>query len=493
VFLEESFQSFKEYLKGGNSQPPLFDAAFVRGLDAELRSLVQLCERLDKEPAFVQRINDLTDPDGKNPLFFKTAHFFLSDAIATWEQLSEKATERSAFVLACYYDVLRNTHFPDAAAVGELNRIAADPALNRRLAFIRTEHRLPDPASAGYFLSAATADQPSVHEQVLQHYSRFIDAAFGLKFKQGEEAAVFFKAEAPQQGPAGHARVPDANDTLEKVLEELDRLTGLENVKKDVRELINVLEVQKKRSKEGLKNIELSLHTVFLGPPGTGKTSVARLLGRIYRHLGFLSKGQFYETDREGLIAGYVGQTAAKVDKAVEESLGGVLFIDEAYALTQNVTGSDYGSEAVNTLLKRMEDHRDNLAVVVAGYTEPMKLFVESNPGLRSRFSRYFYFDHFKPSELMEIFLSFCERSDFTVGEDAQEKLQATFDLLYEKRDEGFGNARVVRNLFEKCTQNQANRIVGLPDLTQDILKILEEDDIPEPKETADGVYFAAE
>jgi stage V sporulation protein K len=284
----------------------------------------------------------------------------------------------------------------------------------------------------------------------------------------------------------------DEEDTLEKVLTELNELVGLENVKSDIKELINLLEIQKKRTSQGLKNIDISLHTVFLGPPGTGKTSVARLLGRIFKHLGFLSKGQMYETDREGLVAGFVGQTATKVDKVVSESIGGVLFIDEAYALTSNGLGNDYGSEAVNTLLKRMEDNRDNLAVITAGYTSPMKLFIESNPGLRSRFNRYFQFEHFKPSELLMVFESFCKKADFIVTEDAIEKLNDTFELLYSKKDEGFGNARVIRNLFEKCIQNQANRIIKIEIISQEILKTLTEEDIPEPKETESEVYFAS-
>ncbi|MNL39267.1 Stage V sporulation protein K [compost metagenome] len=190
-----------------------------------------------------------------------------------------------------------------------------------------------------------------------------------------------------------------------------------------------------------------------------------------------------FETDREGLVAGYVGQTAAKVNTAVESSLGGVLFIDEAYALTQNAFGNDYGAEAVNTLLKRMEDHREDLAVVVAGYTEPMKNFIESNPGLRSRFNRYFYFKDFTPNELYEIFESFCLKSDFIISTDAKEKLTDTFELLYRDKTESFGNARLVRNIFEKCIQNQANRIITLKKLSSKTLKTLTDDDIPELKE----------
>jgi SpoVK/Ycf46/Vps4 family AAA+-type ATPase len=170
--------------------------------------------------------------------------------------------------------------------------------------------------------------------------------------------------------------------------------------------------------------------------------------------------------------------------------MGGVLFIDEAYALTQNSIGNDYGSEAVNTLLKRMEDHRGDLAVVVAGYTEPMKEFVESNPGLRSRFNRYFRFEHFSPEQLFLIFENFCKNSDFVIDDDAKEKLRDTFELLYSKKDENFGNARVVRNLFEKCVQNQANRIIKLTAINQEILKTFTEIDIPEPNDTQNQVSF---
>ncbi|MGL4631701.1 MAG: AAA family ATPase [Leadbetterella sp.] len=278
------------------------------------------------------------------------------------------------------------------------------------------------------------------------------------------------------------------NDTLEKTLVELNQLIGLKQVKKNVDDLVNYLKVQKIRKKEGLKIIDLSLHSVFYGPPGTGKTTVARLLSRIFKHLGYLSKGQLYETDREGLVAGYVGQTAIKVDKVVDDSMGGLLFIDEAYALTQGLGGNDFGSEAVNILLKRMEDQREDLVVVVAGYTEPMGEFISSNPGLRSRFNRYFHFDHFLPNELLEIFEQFCKKSDFQLSVDAREKLLMIFELLFEKKNESFGNARTVRNLFEVCTQQQANRLVKLKSHTKKVLKTLQEEDIPEPNKTLEMV-----
>jgi stage V sporulation protein K len=330
-------------------------------------------------------------------------------------------------------------------------------------------------------------------QAVAQHFNFFMHFAFGQTFTDTKDlySAIGLKEEPVSSKGKFQSNIPQ-DDTLEKVMEELNSMVGLENIKKDIAELINLLEIQKKRTSGGLKNIEITLHTVFLGPPGTGKTSVARLLSRIYKHLGFLSKGQLCETDREGMVAGYVGQTATKVDKLVDYSIGGVLFIDEAYGLANNFSGNDYGAEAINTLLKRMEDHRDDLAVVVAGYTEPMKVFVESNPGLRSRFNRFFHFEHFTPSELLQIFEGLCSKTDFILSEDAKEKLNDTFELLYAKRDEGFGNARTLRNLFEKCVQNQANRVIKLAELNPDILRELTEADIPEPTETEKQVYFSA-
>ena len=237
------------------------------------------------------------------------------------------------------------------------------------------------------------------------------------------------------------------------------------------------------------------MHTVFLGPPGTGKTTVARLLGRIFKHLGYLTKGQLYETDREGLVAGYVGQTAIKTDKVLAESNGGVVFIDEAYSLTQNAFGNDFGSEAVNTIIKRMEDNRDDLAVVVAGYTEPMQVFIESNPGLRSRFNRYFYFEHLATEQLLQIFENFCKTSDFQLANEARNKVLDTFALMEEHKTDSFGNARVVRNLFEKTVQKQANRLIYWSAPKDEQLRMLYEEDIPEPNETLESIknYFPEE
>ena len=472
-----------------------FTATFIQNLEQETRTILTLCSTLNKDADFVQKINTLANPDNSNSLLLKAEHFFISDLIKAYEQNSNKEDEKSRFTLAYYYDALRNNHFANEKAIKTLNKLVSTEEFKAHLATIKKENkRSPEKPNQYFLLSVLMEKKDARLEQIWLAIQKFLQFSFDLKFAETKQLIDYlgFDDKATESQNKLVSAIPD-DDSLEKVMLELNELIGLENVKKDILELINLLEVQKKRTNQGLKNIEITLHTVFLGPPGTGKTSVARLLGRIFKHLGFLSKGQLCETDREGMVAGYVGQTATKVDKIVQESMGGVLFIDEAYSLTQNSLGNDYGAEAVNTLLKRMEDEREDLAVIVAGYTQPMKLFIESNPGLRSRFNRYFTFKHFTPQELYQIFENFCKKSDFTISEEAKEKLNDTFDLLYSKKDEGFGNARVVRNIFEKCVQNQANRIIKLKTISSEILKTLTEEDVPEPKETEGRVYFSSE
>jgi SpoVK/Ycf46/Vps4 family AAA+-type ATPase len=276
----------------------------------------------------------------------------------------------------------------------------------------------------------------------------------------------------------------EQEETLEQAMEKINALVGMEKIKEQIATLVNLIKMQKEREDRKLPATPLSLHAVFYGPPGNGKTTIARMLGRVYRALGLLKKGQLVETDRAGLVAGYVGQTAINVDNVVQKALDGVLFIDEAYALVPDDSGGrDFGQEAINTILKRMEDYRDRLVVIVAGYTDEMDRFIRSNPGLKSRFSRYFYFDHYTPEELMRIFDSFCANAKFTVRDDARKELLALLTALHGKRDHAFGNGRLVRNIFERVVERQANRLAAVTPLTDELLCTIEGADIPEEKE----------
>ena len=252
--------------------------------------------------------------------------------------------------------------------------------------------------------------------------------------------------------------------------EELQSLIGLESVKEEVRTLANFAKVQKMRADKGLKNPNMSYHLVFTGSPGTGKTTVARIVARIYKDLGILKKGHLVETDRSGMIGQYVGQTAPKVNAMCDSALNGVLFIDEAYALTQHSGSQDYGDEAVATLLKRMEDDRDRLVVIVAGYTDEMKHFIDSNPGLQSRFNRYINFPDYTPEELYKIFRMYMNKNEYTITKEAATYLRETLEYVVEHKDRNFGNARYVRNVFEKAIQCQANRISKEKNLTEEQL-----------------------
>jgi SpoVK/Ycf46/Vps4 family AAA+-type ATPase len=265
-------------------------------------------------------------------------------------------------------------------------------------------------------------------------------------------------------------------EKLEDLLAELDGYIGLDLIKEEVRSLINMVKIYKMRREHDLPTADLSLHMVFSGNPGTGKTMMARLMSRIYHSLGILSKGQLVEVDRSGLVAGYVGQTAIKTRKVIEKAMGGVLFIDEAYALNGK-SENDFGQEAIDTILKAMEDNRDDLVVIVAGYTELMDDFVHSNPGLESRFNRFMFFPDYTVDEMMGIFDMRCRSSCYELAEDARPLVR---DYIAEESadQESFGNGRGVRNLFENIIVAQNNRLAKQETVTREDLMRITADDI---------------
>lgn len=304
------------------------------------------------------------------------------------------------------------------------------------------------------------AQQDKLEEQLQQEMARKQFQAVKKRIQEREEA------ERKEQ-----------EERLQCLLDELNALVGLQGVKDEIQSLVNLIRIRKLRETMGLPQMDMSYHMVFTGAPGTGKTTVARLVAKIYRELGILSKGTFIETDRSGLVAGYVGQTALKVHELVEQAVGGILFIDEAYALVNPDVPNDFGMEAVDTLVKLMEDHRDDLIVIVAGYTEEMQSFLKCNTGLVSRFNKFIDFPDYTKEELIAILDAMADKAGLQLEESAREAVLLSLQAKTEEEWNVFGNARGIRNLFEKIVINQANRLVRLSAPSrEDLMKIQRED-----------------
>ncbi|MBO6141727.1 MAG: AAA family ATPase [Ruminococcus sp.] len=312
-----------------------------------------------------------------------------------------------------------------------------------------------------------------------ESYVRGIKNSGGLKSRPApakEKAETAAKADNDKK--AEPEKKEEDSSTLEELLEKLDTLIGLMSVKQEVYSLANLIKVRKLREERGFKQPEMSLHLVFTGNPGTGKTTVARLLAKIYHRLGAVREDNFVEVDRSGLVSNFIGHTAIKTREVCESALGGVLFIDEAYALTNKTGQNDYGIEAVNTLLKFMEDNRGDIVVICAGYTDLMEEFLNSNPGLRSRFNRFIEFQDYTANELRQMFELYLRQYSLKAGEGVLEYVEGFFEERIKNKTEYFANGRDARNFFEKALSNQADRLADVGEMTDDELMTLTVDDV---------------
>ncbi|SOU86003.1 AAA family ATPase [Tenacibaculum dicentrarchi] len=493
---------FKRFVNQKESSATNFDidASFLEILKNEGDKIQNLADDLNNNKRFSTVINDIVTKTD-DAVKFTAEHIILQDIIKVFNKVcnltSEEnkiATLRIKFLLAFLFEKLQGKDIISSLSIARINEFVASDSFDKNIEIIKkaTLFDLGDTYKNEFLLPLILKRLKNPHfsnsAAFLYRIASLIVKADGTVSEEEQEILkkINDKLQHPKEKLQGVKQVEiDENETLEEVLEELNQLVGLDNIKGAIAELSNFLKVQKLREAEGLKSVNNSLHSVFMGPPGTGKTTVARLISKIYKHLGYLEKGHLIETDRSGMVAGYVGQTALKVEEIVTASLNGVLFIDEAYALAKDAK-KDFGNEAIEVLLKKMEDHRKELVVIVAGYPDEMKGFINSNPGLQSRFNRYFTFDHYKPTELVAIFELFCKKNDFVLASDAKEKLLFIFEKLYEKKDKNFGNARVARNLFEKIIEYQANRIIAIAPITKELLITIVEQDIPPINKTVE-------
>jgi hypothetical protein len=472
------------------SSNQIINQEYISSLRIECDELIKLCSILNHSPLFQKKINS-THTDNQSVVLVKAEHIVLQDFINLYHRC-EKAdpknnNAKAKFTLAYYYECLKRGVVSDSGSIEEINSKIQTPSFENKIKEVSLS------VSNNFnniFISSILKEIHSDHAKEMNHcIFKYVNFIVRSDNKVNSQEEIFLNEILSFLNIDSFNKNEIKNDSLELALAELNQLIGLKEVKETVKNTINFLQIQKVREKEKLPKVINSLHSVFIGPPGTGKTSVARILARIYKHLGLLEKGHLVETDRAGLVAGYVGQTSLKTEEVIKNALGGVLFIDEAYSLASNNTaGNDYGKEVLEILLKRMEDYREKFIVIVAGYPDEMKTFIESNPGLKSRFNQYFSFKHYSPAELLEIFKFFCSKYAFKPDKDSEEKILDIFEMADKKKTDSYGNAREVRNLFEHSIRLQANRLINVKEINVNTLSEILEEDIPDVKETVEKI-----
>lgn len=375
--------------------------------------------------------------------------------------------------------------------------VQADPFSNQKAQILVDAYR----AFGARFLALFEREPTMRASRAFTSYIQFLESYLlehGVYYPEEQKLFHFHSEESnphvPEfEVPYGNIRIKNSEnqtqndgqqgeiaETLEHKLEQFNAMIGLESVKKEVNSLVNLIRIQKMREKNGMRNTHTTKHMVFTGNPGTGKTTVARILASIYKDLGVLKKGHLVEVDRSRLVKGYMGQTAEHVKEVLDDAMDGILFIDEAYSLTVNKTDGDFGQEAVDTILKAMEDHRENLIVIVAGYSDLMKDFINSNPGLKSRFSKFIHFEDYTPEEQLSIMEKMCGEQEYNMTDKAKEYVLAQFRDNCQRKDENFANARDVRNYLEYAITRQATRLIEVANPTREQLLTLEQEDFME-------------
>ena len=451
---------------------------------------------LAKDPEFCKVFDDVIKGSVNNggvklvTAVDKIPFIALADVVrvCTWLRITEfiNRPEGLGLVLYCtkLYGYEQNCTYEKISRYSDI----IVPSIKELVLAVSASNRIGDDLLAfEYCLRAYSQPLRDQYVVLMYRFASLVVKADGtvtpFEKQQLKRIIKFISTESSKSEPVGvrdssSPRVSMADvKPVSEAADELDNLIGLANVKEEITTLMNFIRIQKLREEQGLKVPPLSYHCVFTGNPGTGKTTVARIVSQIYKEIGVLKKGHLVETDRSGLCAEYVGQTAPKTNAIIDSALDGVLFIDEAYSLVSE-SGIDYGKEAIATLLKRMEDDRDRLVVILAGYTDEMRTFIDSNPGLQSRFNRYIEFPDYSAEELYRIFLFNAGKYEYKLSEEADRVLREAMEKAVAGKDKNFGNGRFVRNVFEKVIESQANRLASVGGVNGEILSVIEAEDI---------------